>query len=105
MAETVELGSQCFATLQTPSENFLISCGNWDNSFQVVSLSDGKVVQSIRRHKDVVSSVAGIYHAHFVSRLCNFFLFCVCLCVCVGWLGEETSVEILGGSENREEIL
>ncbi|KNA15279.1 hypothetical protein SOVF_099670 isoform A [Spinacia oleracea] len=58
LAETVELGSQCFATLQTPSENFLISCGNWDNSFQVVSLSDGKVVQSIRRHKDVVSSVA-----------------------------------------------
>lgn len=58
LAETVELGAQCFATLQTPSENFLVSCGNWDNSFQVVSLSDGRVVQSIRRHKDVVSSVA-----------------------------------------------
>ncbi|XP_010671613.1 BEACH domain-containing protein B isoform X2 [Beta vulgaris subsp. vulgaris] len=58
LAETVELGAQCFATLRTPSENFLVSCGNWDNSFQVVSLNDGRVVQSIRRHKDVVSSVA-----------------------------------------------
>lgn len=67
LAETVELGAQCFATLRTPSENFLVSCGNWDNSFQVVSLNDGRVVQSIRRHKDVVSSVAGINHAHFVD--------------------------------------
>ncbi|XP_021759768.1 BEACH domain-containing protein B-like isoform X1 [Chenopodium quinoa] len=58
LAETAKLGAQCFATLQTPSENFLVSCGNWDNSFQLVSLSDGRVVQSIRRHKDVVSSVA-----------------------------------------------
>lgn len=60
LAENVELGSQCFATMQTPSENFLISCGNWENSFQVISLNDGRVVQSIRQHKDVVSCVAGI---------------------------------------------
>ncbi|GAB4839467.1 hypothetical protein Ancab_028990 [Ancistrocladus abbreviatus] len=58
LAESVELGAQCFATLQTPPENFLISCGNWENSFQVISLTDGRVVQSIRRHKDVVSTVA-----------------------------------------------
>lgn len=58
LAENVELGSQCFATMQTPSENFLISCGNWENSFQVISLNDGRVVQSIRQHKDVVSCVA-----------------------------------------------
>ncbi|KAK7353018.1 hypothetical protein VNO80_18450 [Phaseolus coccineus] len=56
--ENVELGAQCFATMQTPSENFLISCGNWENSFQVISLSDGRLVQSIRQHKDVVSCVA-----------------------------------------------
>ncbi|KAL5145273.1 BEACH domain-containing protein B [Glycine soja] len=56
--ENVELGAQCFATMQTPSENFLISCGNWENSFQVISLSDGRMVQSIRQHKDVVSCVA-----------------------------------------------
>ncbi|KAJ1424747.1 WD40/YVTN repeat-like-containing domain superfamily [Sesbania bispinosa] len=56
--ENVELGAQCFATMQTPSENFLISCGNWENSFQVISLSDGRMVQSIRQHKDVVSCIA-----------------------------------------------
>ncbi|KAJ0087368.1 hypothetical protein Patl1_08681 [Pistacia atlantica] len=60
LAESFELGAQCFATMQTPSENFLISCGNWENSFQVISLNDGRVVQSIRQHKDVVSCVAGI---------------------------------------------
>ncbi|KAK9758397.1 hypothetical protein RND81_01G226800 [Saponaria officinalis] len=58
LAENHELGAQCFATLQGQSENYLISCGNWDNSFQVVSLADGRVVQSIRRHKDVVSTIA-----------------------------------------------
>ncbi|KAA8528370.1 hypothetical protein F0562_035725 [Nyssa sinensis] len=58
LAENIELGAQFFATMQTPSENFLISCGNWENSFQVISLSDGRMVQSIRQHKDVVSCVA-----------------------------------------------
>ncbi|OUZ99745.1 BEACH domain [Macleaya cordata] len=58
LADNVVLGSQCFATMQIPSENFLISCGNWENSFQVISLNDGRVVQSIRQHKDVVSCIA-----------------------------------------------
>ncbi|KAK8625810.1 hypothetical protein V6N13_056967 [Hibiscus sabdariffa] len=66
IAENVELGAQCFATMQTPSENFLISCGNWENSFQVISLSDGRMVQSIRQHKDVVSCVA-VNHITFVE--------------------------------------
>ncbi|XP_054792696.1 BEACH domain-containing protein B isoform X2 [Prosopis cineraria] len=56
--ENVELGAQCFATMQTPPENFLISCGNWENSFHVISLNDGRMVQSIRQHKDIVSCVA-----------------------------------------------
>lgn len=58
LAENIELGAQCFATLQTPSDNFLIACGNWANSFLVISLTDGRMVQSIRQHKDVVSCVA-----------------------------------------------
>ncbi|KAM3682516.1 hypothetical protein ACJW31_12G078200 [Castanea mollissima] len=58
LAENFEPRAQCFATMQTPSENFLISCGNWENSFQVISLHDGRMVQSIRQHKDVVSCVA-----------------------------------------------
>lgn len=58
LAENFEPRAQCFATMQTPSENFLISCGNWENSFQVISLNDGRMVQSIRQHRDVVSCVA-----------------------------------------------
>ncbi|XP_015579782.2 BEACH domain-containing protein B isoform X1 [Ricinus communis] len=58
LAENIELGAQCFGTMQTPTENFLVSCGNWENSFQVISLNDGRMVQSIRQHKDVVSCVA-----------------------------------------------
>jgi hypothetical protein len=62
LAENFEVGAQCFAIMQTPSENFLISSGNWENSFQVISLNDGRMVQSIRQHKDLVSCVAGIFH-------------------------------------------
>ncbi|KAF6143571.1 hypothetical protein GIB67_029740 [Kingdonia uniflora] len=58
LAENIEIGSQYFAKMQTPSESFLISCGNWENSFQIISLSDGRTVQTIRQHKDVVSCVA-----------------------------------------------
>ncbi|KAK4792509.1 hypothetical protein SAY86_022944 [Trapa natans] len=58
LAGNSESGTQYFVTMQTPSENFLISCGNWENSFQMISLNDGRMVQSIRQHKDVVSCVA-----------------------------------------------
>ncbi|CAI9116125.1 OLC1v1017198C2 [Oldenlandia corymbosa var. corymbosa] len=58
LAENIELGAQCFSTLQMPSENFLISCGSWENSFQVISLSEGRIMQSVRQHKDIVSCVA-----------------------------------------------
>lgn len=61
LAENIELGAQCFTTMQTPSGNFLVSCGNWENSFQLIALNDGRLVQSVRRHKDVVSCVYGIY--------------------------------------------
>nr|XP_043606677.1 BEACH domain-containing protein B isoform X1 [Erigeron canadensis] len=57
LAENIELGAQCFTTIQSPSGNFLVSCGNWENSFQLVALNDGRLVQSVRQHKDVVSCV------------------------------------------------
>ncbi|KAK1406699.1 hypothetical protein QVD17_38307 [Tagetes erecta] len=57
LAENIELGAQCFTTMQTQSGNFLVSCGNWENSFQLIALNDGRLVQSVRRHKDVVSCV------------------------------------------------
>ncbi|GAB2239331.1 hypothetical protein Droror1_Dr00025244 [Drosera rotundifolia] len=58
LAENIKPGAPCYATLQTPTENFLISSSNWDNSFKVISLSEGRVVQSIRQHKDVVTAVS-----------------------------------------------
>lgn len=73
MAEYIELGAQCFATMQTTSEKFLISCGNWENSFQVISLNDGRMVQSVRQHKDVVSCVAGSFSDNFI-RHDNFII-------------------------------
>lgn len=61
LAENFELGGQCFATMPTPAENFLVSCGNWDNSFHIISLTDGRLLQSIRQHSDVVSCAAGTF--------------------------------------------
>ncbi|KMZ59449.1 hypothetical protein ZOSMA_68G00360, partial [Zostera marina] len=58
LAENIELNGQLFATLQTGSESYLVSCGSWENSFQLTSLNDGKTVQKIRQHKDVVSCIA-----------------------------------------------
>jgi hypothetical protein len=59
LAENVEFGRQCLAAVQIHGDNYLILCGSWENSFQIISLSDGRIVQSIRQHKDVVSCVAG----------------------------------------------
>uniref|UniRef100_A0A0E0Q1M9 BEACH domain-containing protein n=1 Tax=Oryza rufipogon TaxID=4529 RepID=A0A0E0Q1M9_ORYRU len=58
LAENVNFGRQCLATMQINSDKYLILCGNWENSFQIISLSDGRIVQSIRQHKDVVACVA-----------------------------------------------
>ncbi|KAL6603651.1 hypothetical protein ACP70R_044012 [Stipagrostis hirtigluma subsp. patula] len=58
LAENVKFGRQCLATTQNNGDNYLILCGNWENSFQIISLSDGRIVQSIRQHKDVVGCVA-----------------------------------------------
>ncbi|XP_073008552.1 BEACH domain-containing protein B isoform X1 [Typha latifolia] len=58
LAENVEFGRRCLATMHIHNESYLILCGNWENSFQVISLNDGRIVQTIRQHKDVVSCVA-----------------------------------------------
>ncbi|KAL5212760.1 hypothetical protein ABZP36_023607 [Zizania latifolia] len=58
LAENIEFGRQCLAAVQIHGENYLILCGNWENSFQIISLGDGRIVQSVRQHKDVVSCVA-----------------------------------------------
>ncbi|KAH0452153.1 hypothetical protein IEQ34_019452 [Dendrobium chrysotoxum] len=58
LANDMEYGIQCLVTMQNLNENYLILCGNWENSFQVISVHDGKIVQSIHQHKDLVSCVA-----------------------------------------------
>lgn len=68
LAENIELGAQCFTTMQTPSGNFLVSCGNWENSFQLIALNDGRLVQSVRQHKDAVSCVYGISFSQLNSN-------------------------------------
>ncbi|KAH9329817.1 hypothetical protein KI387_001925, partial [Taxus chinensis] len=58
LAENLELGTQYFATLQVRSSSFILSCGHWENSFRVISLNDGRTVQSIRQHKELVTCVS-----------------------------------------------
>jgi hypothetical protein len=62
--------------MQNNGDNYLILCGNWENSFQIISLSDGRIMQSIRQHKDVVSCVAGtrdilVSLCFFLNKLCS----------------------------------
>lgn len=73
LAENFELGGQCFATMQTPAESFLVSCGNWDNSFHIISVTDGRLLQSIRQHSDVVSCAAGNCNIYFKSTVLYVF--------------------------------
>ncbi|XP_024540202.1 BEACH domain-containing protein B isoform X1 [Selaginella moellendorffii] len=47
--------SFCFCALPAISTVYLISCGHWDNSFKLMSLTDGQTVQSLCQHKDVVT--------------------------------------------------
>lgn len=57
-SENVEFSSWCFRTLQVRSSTYLLSCGHWDNSFRIISLNDGSLLQSNRHHKDVVSCLS-----------------------------------------------
>ncbi|KAJ7525246.1 hypothetical protein O6H91_17G043300 [Diphasiastrum complanatum] len=58
VVENTELSSQCFELLQVHSSCFLLTCGHWDHSFKVVSLSDGHMVQSNLQHKDVITCIS-----------------------------------------------
>ncbi|KAG0476321.1 hypothetical protein HPP92_013162 [Vanilla planifolia] len=58
LANDLADGKHRLSKLQKLNENYLILCGSWENSFQVISVHDGKIVQSIRQHKDLVSCIA-----------------------------------------------
>jgi len=59
IVDDVSLNSCCFGTLLVRSSSFLLTCGHWDNSFKVISLDGGDMVQSNSQHKDVVTSLSG----------------------------------------------
>ena len=59
IVDDVSLSSCCFGTLLVRSSSFLLTCGHWDNSFKVISLDGGDMVQSNSQHKDVVTSLSG----------------------------------------------
>lgn len=59
IVDDVSLDSCCFGTLLVRSSSFLLTCGHWDNSFKVISLDGGDMVQSNSQHKDVVTSLSG----------------------------------------------
>jgi hypothetical protein len=61
IVDDVSLSSCCFGTLLVRSSSFLLTCGHWDNSFKVISLDGGDMVQSNSQHKDVVTSLSGLF--------------------------------------------
>ncbi len=58
-ANDVSVNPGFFGTLQVSSSPFLLTCGHWDNSFKVVSLENGDMIQSIYQHKDIITCLSG----------------------------------------------
>ncbi|KAL2652898.1 hypothetical protein R1flu_021026 [Riccia fluitans] len=58
MVDALPVSPNCFGILHVRSHNFLLTCGQWDNSFKVVSLSDGRMIQSNCHHKDVINCLS-----------------------------------------------
>jgi len=52
-----------------------LTCGHWDNSFKVISLDGGDMVQSNSQHKDVVTSLSGLI-MHLISTTLFIILYC-----------------------------
>ena len=46
----------CYTTL--PGAKLVASCGYWDNSVRCYSVEDGRLLQSLRQHKDIVTCIA-----------------------------------------------
>ena len=36
----------------------IVSCGYWDNSIRCYNVDDGRLLQSLRQHKDIVTCIA-----------------------------------------------
>ncbi|KAK9837038.1 hypothetical protein WJX84_000368 [Apatococcus fuscideae] len=46
----------CYTTM--PGAKLVASCGYWDNSVRCYSVEDGRMLQSLRQHKDIVTCIA-----------------------------------------------
>lgn len=82
IVDDVSLNSCCFGTLLVRSSSFLLTCGHWDNSFKVISLDGGDMVQSNSQHKDVVTSLSGLVFdtsLHVVYDLLYYSRCIVCM--------------------------
>ncbi|GAM17220.1 hypothetical protein SAMD00019534_003950 [Acytostelium subglobosum LB1] len=55
-ANDVNISQNCFAV--TNDGRFVISCGHWDNSFKISFTDSAKLIQSVVKHKDIVTCLA-----------------------------------------------
>ena len=46
----------CFATL--PGGRTVVCCGYWDNTIRCYTTDDGRLLQSLHQHKDIVTCIA-----------------------------------------------
>ena len=46
----------CYTTM--PGAKLVATCGYWDNSVRCYSIEDGRLLQSLRQHKDIVTCIA-----------------------------------------------
>eukprot|EP01133_Synstelium_polycarpum_P008387 gene8387-9862_t len=55
-ANDVTVSQTCFAV--TNDGRYIISCGHWDNSFKLSHSDSAKLIQSVVKHKDIVTCLA-----------------------------------------------
>ncbi|EFA75292.1 BEACH domain-containing protein [Heterostelium album PN500] len=55
-ANDVTISQNCFAV--TNDGRYVISCGHWDNSFKLSFTDNAKLIQSVIKHKDIVTCLA-----------------------------------------------
>ncbi|EGG24619.1 BEACH domain-containing protein [Cavenderia fasciculata] len=55
-ANDVTISQSCFAV--TSDGRYVISCGHWDNSFKLSYVDSAKLIQSVVKHKDIVTCLA-----------------------------------------------
>ncbi|GJP81202.1 hypothetical protein CLOP_g11369 [Closterium sp. NIES-67] len=55
---SADVSPNCFALLRGASSPFLLSAAHWDCATRLVAVSDGRTVQAVRQHTDVVTCLS-----------------------------------------------